>query len=166
MSIELEALQMQIQRLEDIEEIRKLKAAYFHACDQKAIGSIAECFVEDEVWIDYGVVGSFSSREDFILMFEEAACHDHIIDTHHGQNAQISWQSPFKATAISDLYFHQINTKEQTLTQLSGFYEDVFVNNGDGWKIKETIFTVNSSLVSKLDDGNIEVLFAGSPALV
>lgn len=162
MSIELEALQMQIQRLEDIEEIRKLKAAYFHACDQKSIGSIAECFVEDELWIDYGVVGTYNTREAFILMFESAACHDHIIDTHHGQNAQISWQSPFKSTAISDLYFQQINTQEQTLTQLSGFYEDIFVNNGDGWKIKETVFTVTSSLVSKLDDG--KVLFAGNPA--
>ncbi|NRB41580.1 MAG: nuclear transport factor 2 family protein [Pseudomonadales bacterium] len=162
MDLELDVLQLQIQRLTDIEAIRHLKAAYYHACDQKAIGSLAQCFAEGEIWIDYGVVGTFSSREDFIRMFEEQACHDHIVDTHHGQNAQISWQSPSKATAISDLYFHQINTKAQTLTQLSGFYHDTFINDGDGWKIQETIFKVTSSLVSKLDDGKVQVLFAGS----
>ena len=162
MSIELEVLELKIQRLQDIEEIRQLKARYFHACDQKALGTLVECFPEGEIWLDYGVVGTFNSRKEFLALFEEQACHDHIVDTHHGQNAQISWQSPSKATAISDLYFHQINTKAQTLTQLSGFYQDTFINDGDGWKIQESIFNVTSSLVSKLDDGKIQVLFAGA----
>lgn len=162
MTIELEELELQVQRLQDIEDIRQLKARYFHACDQKALGTIVECFAEGEIWIDYGVIGSFKTREAFLALFEEKACHDHIVDTHHGQNAQINWLSPSEATAVSDLYFHQIDTQAQTLTQLSGFYEDTFVNKGSGWRIQQTVFTVTSSLVSQLDEGKVQVLFAGS----
>lgn len=163
MAIELNELGLHIQRLQDIEDIRQLKARYFHACDQKQLGVMNDCFLEGEILIDYGAVGKFNSREELMELFEDKACHDYIIDTHHGQNAQINWISPQRATAIWDLYFHQINTQSQTVTQLSGFYNDVFVNDGNGWKIQETIFNVTSSLVQKIADQNINVLFSGRP---
>lgn len=163
MAIELDELGLHIQRLQDIEEIRQLKARYFHACDQKQLGTMKDCFSEGEILIDYGVVGIFNTREALMDLFEDKACHEHIVDTHHGQNAQIDWESPERATAIWDLYFHQINTKAQTITQLSGFYNDVFVNDGSGWKIQETIFNVTSSLVQKISDENVKVLFSGRP---
>ncbi len=163
----LSALESRIQRLEDTEAIRQLKARYFHACDRKSIDVLTECFAEGDIDIDYGAIGKFNSRDDFIQVFKQMACHDHIIDMHHGQNAQIEILSTTTAKAIFDLYFYQINSQQNTLTQLAGYYNDFYIKQGNYWKIKSTHFIVTSSLASQIDNSSLSVLFAGSepPAL-
>ena len=99
----MQDLAQRIQRLEDIESIRQLKARYFHACDRKQIDAIRECFVEGPLLIDYGAIGRFSDREAFLAIYQEMACHAYVIDMHHGQNAQIEWQSNTDASAVWDL---------------------------------------------------------------
>ncbi len=78
-----------LQRLEDIEAIRRLKARYFNACDRKEVEDIRACFVAGPVHIDYGVVGVFADREGLIKVFVDKGCHPHVVDLHHGQNAEI-----------------------------------------------------------------------------
>ena len=60
-------LEARIQRLEDIEAIKQLKAKYFHACDQKQLSEIESCFVSGEMLIDYAAVGIFKCREELWL---------------------------------------------------------------------------------------------------
>ncbi len=157
------SLEQRIQQLEDIEAIKKLKARYFHACDQKQIDVIRECFVEGDCVIDYGAVGVFKNREGLIELFSEKACHDYIIDMHHGQNPQISVMSDTVAVAAWDLFFFQINTQDNTLTQLAGFYEDRFVKTDQGWRIGSTKFNATSTLISQLDEGLPKVVAALNP---
>lgn len=161
----MDAIEQRIQRLEDIEAIRQLKARYFHACDTKDTATIRSCFAEQEVVIDYGQIGVFTDVDAFVEIYTQMACNDHIIDMHHGQNAQISWETPERASAIWDLYFHQINTEASTLTQLGGHYFDVFTRQNGEWKILNTQFNVTSSCISSFEKGASTILFAGkSPA--
>lgn len=158
----MQDLTLRLQRLEDIEAIRNLKARYFHACDHKDITTLRDCFVAGPLTIDYGAIGQFADREAFLAIYEQMACHAHIIDMHHGQNAQIQWRTPDEASARWDLFFHQINNQAATLTQLAGFYEDRYVKQDGDWKIGFTRFQVTSTLVTTLDAGQPQVVFAGS----
>ena len=157
----VEALQSRLQRLEDIDAIRQLKARYLHACDRKDIAMLRECFATGTVAIDYGAIGCFEDRDSFLQTFQAMACHPHIIDMHHGHNGQIEWRSSSEATAVFDLHFCQINQETGMLTQLGGFYEDGFRNSGDGWKIVSTRFVVTSTVVNQITDGTVRPLIMG-----
>ena len=156
------SLEERIQRLEDIEAIKQLKAKYLHNCDVKDIEGIRECFSANDVVINYGAIGSFSDRESFLAVFQAMACNNHIIDMHHGQNPQIHWTNAEKASACWDLYFYQVNTESQNLTQLSGSYADEYEKQNDQWVIVKTAFTISSTVVSEIKGDNAKIVFAGS----
>lgn len=143
-------LEQRIQKLEDIEAIRLLKARYFHACDRKDIETIKQCFALGNINIDYGAIGQFTRREDFIEVYREMACHNHIVDMHHGHNAQIELISPLEAQGRWDLYFHQIDNQHQTQTQLAGYYDDIYQKRDGRWYLVYCKFTVTSSTVTAL----------------
>ena len=146
----MNAIEQRLQRLEDIEAIRQLKARYFHACDAKDVATIRDCFGSGEIHIDYGAIGQFRAREDFV------------IDMHHGQNAQIHRESAEQASAVWDLYFFQVNMQTGMLTQLAGYYEDRYGKQNGQWVILETVFRVTSSLISQNDAGILKVIHAGA----
>lgn len=156
-----ETLTARLEKLEAIEAIKQLKARYLSACDRKQTEVIRSCFVDGPVTIDYGAVGQFEHREGLIETFNRLGNHDYIVDMHHGQNPQIDVLSSTSARASWQLYFHQINTQENTVTQLGGFYEDEYVFEDGSWLISSTVFTVTSSVVTQLSEGKPNVLFAG-----
>ncbi len=158
----MESVELRLQRLEDIEAIRQLKARYFHACDRKDVAAIRDCFSAGAIQIDYGAIGRFSQREDFLAVYEQMACHPHIIDMHHGQNAQIQWQSATSASAVWDLYFFQANTETGVLTQLAGHYEDRYAKQDGRWVITATEFRVTSSVILQQVEGVMKLLHMGS----
>ena len=157
----MDALLARVQRLEDIEAIRRLKARYLHACDRKNIPALRDCFADGDVEIDYGAIGCFSNRDDFLKVYQEKACHPHVIDIHHGHNEQIEWHSASEASATFDLFFYQIDTSSGMLIQLGGYYEDRFAKSGEEWKITATKFVVTSTLVNQVGDGKFNPLFQG-----
>lgn len=156
-------LAQRIQRLEDIEAIKQLKAAYLHSCDVKDIDGIRRCFADGEILINYGAIGQFSDRESFIALFQSMACNDHIHDMHHGQNPQIHWHNEDSASAIWDLYFYQVNNETQQLTQLAGSYHDKYVKQDGQWVITDTQFTVSSTVVSQITENGTQIIAAGNP---
>ncbi|HVK99384.1 MAG TPA: nuclear transport factor 2 family protein [Dongiaceae bacterium] len=153
--------ELRLQRLEDIEAIRQLKARYFHACDAKDVDAIRTCFSAGKAHIDYGAIGQFSAREDFLAVYQAMACHPTIVDMHHGQNAQIQWDSPEQASAIWDLFFYQINTETGVMTQLAGHYRDRFAKEDGRWVMVETVFKITSCLVSQNEGSAVRLLQAG-----
>lgn len=159
-------LEARILSLEHIEAIKNLKARYLNACDDKAIDRIRACFAPGSVKIDYGVVGCWDDREGLIAAFDAQGNHPHIVDTHHGSNPEINLVGDDRAVARWALFFHQINTKNQTTMQLSGRYDDEYRLIEGEWLIVATKFTVISSLVAAIDDGLEKIQFAGNPALV
>lgn len=148
-----ESLQTRLERLEAIEAIKQLKARYLSACDGKQVEAIRDCFIDGPMTIDYGPIGRFEHRDGLIDVFNRLGNHDYIVDMHHGQNPQIEILSPDAAKGSWQLYFHQINQRENLMTQLGGFYEDEYVCIDGHWLICSTVFTPTSSVTTQLQQG-------------
>ena len=145
-----DSILQRLQRLEDIEAIKQLKARYLCACDRKQVDIIRNCFIAGPAVIDYGPVGRFDHREGLIDAFNEQGNHDYIIDMHHGQNPQIVIIDEHHARATWQLYFHQLNHKNQTVTQLGAFYDDEYVKQDGEWRISRTVSTIGSQMITAL----------------
>jgi ketosteroid isomerase-like protein len=73
MSTDLVELERRIQRLEDIEAIKTLKARYADACDRNYdVDVLASLFAEDAIW-DGGLFGVHAGREAIRSFFQGAS---------------------------------------------------------------------------------------------
>ncbi|MEH6580456.1 MAG: nuclear transport factor 2 family protein [Halioglobus sp.] len=157
-------LEQRLSNLEAVEAIRKLKARYFHACDTKQPERVRECFATGEIDLRYGRIGSYTDREELVAVFSELACHDHIVEMHHGQNPQIEIVDENNATAIWGLYYYLIDTRQNTVTQLAGFYDDAYTRVGGEWTMNKSWYEVCSTQIFDLSEGLAKVIFAGGAA--
>jgi len=105
-----ENLEKRVQALEDILAIQHLKHAYLNACDAKDVQAMIETFVISNCKIDYGPVGSFTNRDDLAKVFQEAACHDYMLESHHAHNPIIKIIDANHATGHWSLTYNLINT--------------------------------------------------------
>jgi hypothetical protein len=156
-----QTLEKRLRRLEDIEEIRALKSRYFHACDRKDPKGMRECFKDGVVYIDYGVVGKFDNADALAKVFKEMGCHDFMVEMHHGVNPLIELIDATRARGHWKLHYFLINTKDKSVTQLGGYYEDEYQVANGAWKISRTQFVVTSTLAMDINDGLAKILFAG-----
>lgn len=160
------SLEQRLIRLEAIEDIRQLKARYFHACDTKQPDVVRECFAPGAIELRYGRIGNFDNREDMLAVFTELACQPHIVEMHHGQNPRIEVQDADNATGVWGLYYYLIDTRRHVVTQLAGFYEDAYVRSSGQWRITRSRYEVTSTQVFELSEGLARVIFAGRTAPV
>ncbi len=156
-------LEARIARLEAIEAIQQLKHRYFRACDTKQLDLMRDCFVAGPMTIDYGAIGTFDDRDALVSLFEKIGCHPHMIEMHHGQNPEITIVDNNHASGIWGLFYYLINTQDNTLTQLGGFYHDEYRYDDGQWRISATVFKVHSMQVHRLTDGAVQSVMAGSP---
>lgn len=159
-------LEQRLSRLEAIEDIRQLKARYFHACDTKQPEIVRECFAAGDIELRYGRIGNFDNRDDMLAVFTELACQPHIVEMHHGQNPRIEVLDADHATGIWGLYYYLIDTRRQIVTQLAGFYEDAYTRSDGQWRITRSRYDVTSTQVFDLTEGLARVIFAGRQAPV
>lgn len=156
-------IEQRLQALEDIEAIRTLKARYLSCCDAKDAVGMRAAFVDGPVRIDYGVIGKFDRADALVEIFKQIGCHPHMVEMHHGVNPQIEIVDATTARATWSLQYGLINTQENTLTQLAGWYEDGYRRVGGEWKMVKTHFFSTSLMVLKLDADAIKVVMAGKP---
>ncbi|MDP9142815.1 MAG: nuclear transport factor 2 family protein [Pseudomonadota bacterium] len=154
-------LSTRLQALEDTEAIRQLKARYLFSCDRKDAVIMRSCFVDGKLEIDYGVVGRFDTADALVKLFVEVGCHDYMVEMHHGVNPQIDRVSADLARGTWGLHYFLINTRDRTLTQLGGYYEDEYARTASGWKISKTKFVATSTLVLDVNSDAAKALFAG-----
>jgi len=159
-------LEQRLARLEAIENIRQLKARYFHACDNKQPDLVRECFAAGPIELRYGRIGNFSDREQMLAVFTELACQPHIVEIHHGQNPRIEVHAADFATGIWGLYYYLIDTRRQTVTQLAGFYDDAYSRLEGQWRITRSSYEVTSTQIFDLTEGLARVVYAGVAAPV
>ena len=159
-------LEQRLARLEAIEDIRQLKARYFHACDHKQPDVVRECFAAGPIELRYGRIGNFDDREQMLAVFTELACQPHIIEMHHGQNPRIEVQDADNATGVWGLYYYLIDTRRQIVTQLAGYYEDAYARRDGQWRIIRSCYEVTSTQIFDLTEGLARVIFAGGAAPV
>ncbi|MGB1140508.1 MAG: nuclear transport factor 2 family protein [Halioglobus sp.] len=158
------SIEQRLARLEAIEDIRQLKATYFHACDTKQPELVRECFAEGEIELRYGRIGTFNNREDMLAVFTELACQSHIVEMHHGQNPRITITGSDTATATWGLYYCLIDTRRNIVTQLGGFYDDAYARREDRWQIVRSCYEVTSTQIFDLSEGLAKLVFAGAAA--
>lgn len=155
-----------LHRLEATEAIRDLKARYLAACDAKDPEGVRACFADGGIEIDYGPIGSFDNADDLVAIYRKMACHPHMVEMHHGSNPRIEVLDTDTARGRWSMQYQLINTREMTLTQLGGEYDDEYRFTPDGWRIGATRFQVSSTLVLELSEEVIKCLVAGRKAPV
>ena len=156
-----EDLLKRVQRLEDIEAIRALKATYLNACDSQDSERARSCFAAGEVLIDFGHIGVFRNRDDWEALYRAAGCQPFILDQHHGANAQIELVDETHAKALWALDYRNINTRDQTVTFVSLIYHDELTKFGTGWKITKCRAEFKTALHCSYATGELETLLAG-----
>ncbi|MES0874767.1 nuclear transport factor 2 family protein [Sinimarinibacterium thermocellulolyticum] len=152
-----------LQALEDIEAIRRLKARYLFACDRKDPAAMRACFANGAVDIFYDAIGRFETADALVKVYVDVGCHPHMVEMHHGANPQIEILDAERARGTWSLQYGLINTRENTLTQLAGWYEDGYRKIDGEWKMVKTHFFSTSLMVLKLDAEAIKVMTAGRP---
>ena len=157
-------LAARITALENIEAIKRLKYDYFFFCDHKQPDNMRECFADGKVEIDYGRIGTFDNRDALAAVFSELACADSIVEMHHAQNPRIDLIDECSASALWSLYYFMIDTRQNVVTQLGGFYADKYRKINRQWKITATTFTVTSTHIMDFNEGLAKILFAGRTA--
>ena len=113
-----------LSKLEALQAVQALKARYLQACDLKDTATFRDCFANGPVNIDYGPIGCFDQADDLVAIFQDIACHPHMLEWHHASNPQIEMLTPQHAKGHWSLQYQLINTQDQTLTQLGGEYDD------------------------------------------
>lgn len=138
-------MQARVQALEDIEAIRKLKAAYCAACDDDHNGdAVAELFVPDGVWEHQGrirAVGTdeiaahiFSIRNAGIMKRSAHQVFNPVIDV-DGDTATGAWRFLMMYTAADDSF-----------VRIIGRYEDTYVRTRhDVWRFSSLLAIVEDS---------------------
>jgi len=160
-------LEARIKALEDIEAIKQLKARWWFACDQRDIPGMRSCYDESDFLIDFGFIGRFTDMDEFIGVFERLACHPTHIDMHHGLAPEIALSGPDTATGRWRMRFQLLETAQQQVQLMSGYYEDRYIRIGEAWKMRESRYTLLSNLCLGSQDGALAIKEIGSaPGLV
>ncbi len=153
-----------LHRLEATQAIIRCKSRYLAACDAKDCEGFRASFVDGPVNIDYGPIGQFDTADALTEIFQQMACHAHMLEWHHASNPQIELIADDHARGRWSLHYQLINTQDQTLTQLGGEYEDEYRCVDGQWKISATRFAPRTSLSLQLDEQAVKTLAAGPVA--
>jgi len=136
-SPELEALRREVQRLSDIEQIQRLRGAYFRCLDTANLKELEELLTEDFgcrcAGGDY--VYTAGSRAEFLEMTANSF-HSEIVTQHNGHNPEIELLGDTRATGIvyfNDLVFH-FRTREFLMG--TALYRDRYRKVDGRWRIE------------------------------
>jgi ketosteroid isomerase-like protein len=151
-----ENLVARIQRLEDIEAIKQLKARYARACDPAHnVDFLMSLFTEDAVF-DVGEKYGSHEGKTAIRKFLEGA--DAIMPwAFHCMLSPVIEIAVDGQTAKGSWYLFELSTMPHLKTGapqsiwIAGVYEDEFVKRGGEWKIRR--ITLRMHIMSPYEDG-------------
>ncbi len=137
MTVSLAEVARQLQVLRDIEEIKRLKYAYFRCVDTANLAELAG-LVHPAVTTCY-VGGSYrielSDREEFLDMVANAF-HAEVACRHQGHHPEIDILSEQEATGIWYLHDVFVNLRERVRTEGTALYRDRYVKQDGRWLIR------------------------------
>ena len=144
-------LEQRIQALEDIEAIKQLKARYWFACDRRDADAIRDCFVTENLLIDFGFIGQFTDVDEFLTLFMEMTDKPSHVDLHHGLAPEISIQNSTEASGRWRMQFQLIETEAEVVQFMGGYYEDTYSKDNGEWRIATTKYTLTFNLMLQKD---------------
>lgn len=137
-----EALAKRIQRLEDVEAIKRVKYKYFRCFDTANVEEIADVFTKDVVLTVVGGVYKFElqGRDNYLAMVRDGA-HAEMVTQHNGHHPEIDLVDDRKATGLWYLNDFVLEFRRKQHIQGTAFYRDTYVKEDDGqWRIARSEF--------------------------
>jgi len=135
-------LEGRVQVLEDIEAIRKLKAAYCAACDDDHNGdAVAALFVPEGTWGAVGRPAEVGQDEIAAFMYGVRSSGQMKRSAHQVFNPVIEVDGD---TATGDWRFLMMYTAadEQSFVRIIGTYDETYVRTDAGWKFQSLDVTI------------------------
>jgi len=153
-------IEARIQRLEDIEAIKRLKHQYAIYCDEAFDPvRLAPLFTKDAVW-DGGPMGRYVGRET-IAAFFGAASSAMIFGVHHMMNAVIDVDGD-TATGQWHLWQPCTHAAGPIALWVAGRYDDRYVREDGVWRFSHLKITL--TMMSPYEAGWSKVPFVEIPA--
>ena len=140
-----------VQRLEDIEAIKRLKYRYFRAIDTADIENLAP-LLTDDIAVNYkgGAYHWVVTGKAAVLEAIATGFHNRALAQHTGHHPEIDITSPDTANGLWYLTDSFINLDSLLVTQGSALYRDSYVKQGEEWKIAMSSYTRVYELVDTL----------------
>ncbi|MFC2027658.1 nuclear transport factor 2 family protein [Chloroflexota bacterium] len=141
--------------LEEIEEIKKLKAKYFRLMDKKLWVEWSDVFTEDVTAIYHGPRSElrYEGRDDIVAQISTALAD--AVSVHHGYMPEIELTSSTTATGIWAM-FDYIQRTGLTMKGY-GHYEEDYAKEDGKWRIKNFRLTrLRIDVMSNNQDDNSE----------
>jgi hypothetical protein len=136
------SLEERIQRLEDIESIRKLKAAYCAACDDDHNGdAVAALFLPDGTWGAAGRPPEVGQQQITDFMYSVRNRGHMKRSAHQVFNPVIEVDGD---TATGQWRFLMMYTAsdEQSFVRIIGTYDETYARTADGWRFATLKVTI------------------------
>jgi len=130
------------EELEEIEQIRKLKARYFRTMDTKDWDGLASVFTDDVV-IDMTGEGAGVTRSVVEYMPFLRSAIGEVVTVHHGHMPEIDLTSPTTAVGVWALEDQLWWPEGSPIRYMHGFghYHETYEKTPDGWRIKTMTLT-------------------------
>jgi SnoaL-like domain len=125
-------------RLEQIEEIKRLKYRYFRALDCKDWSMLGDTLAPDATTAYDSGKYSFAGREAILGFLRDALGSPRVISLHHGHHPEIELTSESTAQGIWYLEDQVIFRDSNTILYGAGFYTDAYVKLDGRWHIQST----------------------------
>ncbi len=149
--MQIEELARRVQRLEDIEAIKTLKARYCAACDRGYdADAIAAMYTEDGIWDGGRTFGRREGREAIRTHFRGAAARV-AIARHQVMNPDITVADDGTTATGEWLLFQPCTDATAGAAWLAATYHDRYVKRDGAWLFAETVIEI--SFFTPYDEG-------------
>ncbi len=152
-------------KLEEIEAIRRLKYKYFRCLDSKKWDELGQCFAEDARSSFSGGAHSYNGRDAIIEFFKEGLPYTRL-SMHQGHHPEIEITGNTTATGTWALEDYLIDTQGNWSMRGAAFYHDEYAKINGEWKIKSTGYDrIFEEFWSRADSPSLKItqnMFASS----
>lgn len=125
--------------LDEIEQLKQLKARYFRTMDTKDWAGMRAVFADDVVMDTTASGGNLTVGADEFMAFLEPTLRD-AVTIHHGHMPEIEVISPSTARGVWALQ-DTIVWPDGTRMQGYGHYHETYEKSGGRWQIKTSTLT-------------------------
>ena len=129
---------MDVDTLIELEQIKRLKYAYFRCLDQKRWDEMATLFTEDAVAAYSNGKYTFEGRDNIVAFMSKNMSRDAFHTSHRVHHPEIDLLGPTEATGTWAMEDVNVDTEYDFYLTGAGFYEDRYVKMDGAWLLAHT----------------------------
>ena len=133
---EIKELRAELQRLKDIEAVRRTKYKYWRCFDTADLAGMKEVLHEDvTLSVVAGVYSMVLKGRDAYLQMVKEGAHAEMVSHHHGHNGEIDIVSDTEALATWYLYDDLYEFRRNIRLYGTAFYRDKYLKVDGRWQL-------------------------------